>query len=73
VKVRIPILFIVGLNEEVIPPTHTNQLFNAAEYSVFKHKHFVPGGTHNDTWIKGGKDYMFSIKDFIEKVNELKQ
>jgi hypothetical protein len=22
---------------------------------------------HNDTWFKGGKDYIYAIKDFIDK------
>ena len=22
---------------------------------------------HNDTWLKGGKEYLYAIKDFIEK------
>lgn len=27
---------------------------------------------HNDTWFKGGKDYIYAIKDFIDKAQELK-
>lgn len=30
----------------------------------------MPGGGHNDTWVKGGKDYAFAIKDFIDKVDD---
>jgi Iap family predicted aminopeptidase len=25
---------------------------------------------HNDTWYKGGKDYIYAIKDFIDKASE---
>ena len=28
---------------------------------------------HNDTWFKGGKDYIYAIKDFIDKASEYKQ
>lgn len=31
------------------------------------------GGMHNDTWFKGGKDYLFAIKDFIEKAQQPEQ
>ena len=27
---------------------------------------------HNDTWIKGGKDYIYSIKDFVDKALEFR-
>ena len=27
---------------------------------------------HNDTWFKGGKDYIYAIKDFIDKASEFK-
>lgn len=25
---------------------------------------------HNDTWYKGGKDYIYAIKDFIDKAQD---
>ena len=25
---------------------------------------------HNDTWYKGGKDYIYAIKDFVDKAGE---
>jgi len=28
---------------------------------------------HNDTWYKGGKDYIYAIKDFIDKASEHNQ
>ena len=30
----------------------------------------VQGGTHNDTWLKGGKDYIYALKEFIDKCQE---
>ena len=27
---------------------------------------------HNDTWLKGGKDYIYVIKDFVDKATEFK-
>lgn len=68
--IRVPILFIVGSSDDIIPPSQTDQLFETAYSSIFKHKYIVQGGSHNDTWIKGGKDYMFAIKDFFDKAYE---
>jgi hypothetical protein len=33
----------------------------------------VPGGMHNDTWLKGGKDYIFALKDFIDKAIQYRE
>ena len=54
------------MNDEIVPPSQTEALFNAATVQL-KLIHHVPQGTHNDTWIKGGKDYIYAIKDFIDK------
>jgi fermentation-respiration switch protein FrsA (DUF1100 family) len=35
-KVRVPIFFIVGLNDEIVPPHHTTKLHEAAISAVFK-------------------------------------
>ena len=45
------------------------KLHDAATNAVFKQYHTVEGGTHNDTWLKGGKDYIYVLKDFLEKCN----
>jgi fermentation-respiration switch protein FrsA (DUF1100 family) len=72
-KVRIPMLFVVGTNDEIVPASHTGRLHNAAVLAPFKQIHQVQGGTHNDTWLRGGKDYIYALKDFIEKAQERKK
>ena len=69
-NVRTPILFIVGTNDEIVPFHHTKKLHDCANNVPFKQYHPVEGGTHNDTWLKGGKDYIYALKDFIEKCKE---
>jgi pimeloyl-ACP methyl ester carboxylesterase len=71
-NVRTPILFIVGTHDEIVPFHHTKKLHDCANNAVFKQYHQVEGGTHNDTWLKGGKDYIYALKDFIEKCKENK-
>ncbi len=71
-NVKVPLLFIVGLNDEIVPPTHVQRLFDSARGAAFKSIYQVAGGMHNDTWFKGGKDYIYSIKDFIDKATEFR-
>lgn len=68
-NVKIPIFFIFGTNDEIVPAYHTIKLYEAAKSTVYKAKYEVVGGMHNDTWFKGGKEYLYAIKDFIDKVS----
>jgi len=70
--VKIPILFLIGSNDEIVPAAHNNRLHDAAILAEFKTIYVVQGGTHNDTWFKGGKDYIYAVKDFIDKTQEVK-
>jgi len=35
-KVRIPMLFVVGTSDEIVPPHHAGRLFEAAKSAPFK-------------------------------------
>ena len=63
-------LFVGGTNDEIVPAPHTRRLHDAAVLAPFKQIFMVQGGTHNDTWLKGGKDYIYALKDFIDKCQE---
>lgn len=67
---KVPLLFIVGLSDEIVPASHVGRLFEAAKSAAFKQMYQVHGGMHNDTWFKGGKDYIYAIKDFIDKAQD---
>ena len=71
-NVRVPMLFIVGTHDEIVPPPHAKKLHDAAVNAPFRQFHQVHGGTHNDTWLKGGKDYVYALKEFLEKCKEHK-
>jgi fermentation-respiration switch protein FrsA (DUF1100 family) len=66
-SIKTPILFLIGTNDEIVPPSHGQRLHEAATSAAFKQIYMVQGGMHNDTWLKGGKDYIYAIKDFIDK------
>jgi fermentation-respiration switch protein FrsA (DUF1100 family) len=49
-----PILYITGDKDELVPLEMTLKLFNLSEKSVFKDLYIVKDGEHNDSWLKGG-------------------
>lgn len=71
-NIRVPMLFIVGSEDEIVPPHHAKKLHDAATNAPFKTYHEVYGGTHNDTWLKDGKEYIYTLKGFINKCFENK-
>lgn len=71
-NVHIPILFIKGCKDELIPKVQMDKLHNI--YQGLKRENFdleVRAGTHNDTWIRGGEDYFLKMKEFMEYCSKL--
>ncbi|KAL1524931.1 hypothetical protein AB1Y20_019808 [Prymnesium parvum] len=66
-QVRLPILFIRGLQDEIVPADHTLRLRDAAEAATSVQVHTVPDGTHNDTWLKAGEDYFAWLRSFMQE------
>lgn len=62
----IPILFISGLKDEIIPPSHMQQLYDVCR-AKRKVKKDIPNGTHNDTVAE---PYFFNyLIDFIDEAS----
>ncbi|KAI9814864.1 MAG: hypothetical protein M1832_005666 [Thelocarpon impressellum] len=61
---NIPILFLSGLQDEIVPPSHMRQLFKVcrAERKVWK---TLPHGSHNDTILE--PEYFDTIVDFVNE------
>jgi len=66
-KIGVPILFISGGLDEVVPPDHMQTLYDSATKSRRCIILRVPSGMHNDTWIKAGEKYFEVMRDFIRK------
>ncbi|KAJ4824784.1 Alpha/beta hydrolase domain-containing protein wav2 [Turnera subulata] len=67
-QVKQPILFLSGLQDEMVPPYHMKMLYaKAATHN--KECIFVdfPNGMHMDTWLTGGDHYWKITLDFLEK------
>lgn len=74
-EIKQPILFLSGLQDEMVPPSHMQMLYAKAA-ARNKHCKFVefPTGMHMDTWLAGGDQYWRSIQQFLaEHVKEKKE
>ncbi|KAK4257848.1 hypothetical protein QN277_007382 [Acacia crassicarpa] len=67
-QVKQPILFLSGLQDEMVPPSHMQILYAkaAARNNRCRFMDF-PTGMHMDTWLTGGDNYWKTIQDFLEQ------
>ena len=70
-SINIPTMFLAGAQDTLVPHGHMLELF----YRMKKSKtdnivrmHVVKNGTHNETWMQGGKEYWVAIKRFLHDV-----
>jgi len=63
----IPILFLAGARDELVPHEHMLKLCEAAELSgnPLVQLHVIPDGTHNESWIRGGPAYWDAMRHFM--------
>lgn len=70
-SIRIPTLFLAGAKDTLVPHSHMLELFNLMKSSkacTLARMHVVTKGTHNETWMQGGKEYWIAIQRFIDEV-----
>lgn len=67
-QVDAPILFLSGLLDEMVPPSHMRELYDAAQDTSSARHTLVefPDGTHMETWSQGGDRYWRSIEIFVQ-------
>lgn len=63
-RVTAPKLIVAAEKDDVIPPGHARRLFDLA--SPPKDFYVIPGATHNDTYLAGGKQYVEKWRQFLE-------
>lgn len=67
-QIKQPILFLSGLQDEMVPPSHMQMLYKKV---VDNNQHclFVdfPSGMHMDTWLSGGDRYWRMIELFLDQ------
>ena len=67
-----PILFLCGMKDLMIPVEHMKSLYAAGESSVSKTFIEFPEGGHNDTPIKCRDKYNEAIQLFLEECASVK-
>ena len=68
---RTPILYIAGDQDEIVPYTQMRDLYSKSSKGSLLHRfHRVEGGTHNETWLQGGRAYWNAIKTFLKDAIE---
>lgn len=65
-SLKLPILFISGGQDEVVPAWHMKALCTAATSAQTTFMLFAEG-KHNDTWMVGGLKYITAIRTFVEQ------
>ncbi|XP_030448406.2 alpha/beta hydrolase domain-containing protein WAV2 [Syzygium oleosum] len=67
-QIKQPILFLSGLQDEMVPPLHM-QLLYAKAAAHNRQCVFVefPTGMHMDTWLSGGDRYWRTLQLFLEQ------
>ncbi|KAK9102489.1 hypothetical protein Sjap_019743 [Stephania japonica] len=67
-QIKQPILFVSGLQDEMVPPFHMQMLFaKAAAHNNRCQFVEFPTGMHMDTWLAGGDNYWRTIQQFLEQ------
>jgi pimeloyl-ACP methyl ester carboxylesterase len=64
---RLPILFLAGSQDELVPHEHMQHLMLMATSSTQKQLHVIDGGTHNESWMQGGSEYWNAMGDFMKR------
>ncbi|KAL3625334.1 Alpha/beta hydrolase domain-containing protein wav2 [Castilleja foliolosa] len=67
-EIKQPIIFLSGLRDEMVPPSHMEMLYAkaAARNQQCSFIEF-PTGMHMDTWLSGGDRYWKTIQEFLAK------
>lgn len=67
-EIKQPILFLSGLQDELVPPSHMRSLYDkATEHNTRCLFVEFPDGMHMDTWVHGGDRYWRSIQLFLDQ------
>lgn len=67
-QVKQPVLFLSGLQDEMVPPFHMQLLYDKAAENN-RRCLFIdfPTGMHMDTWLSGGDRYWRIIRLFLDQ------
>lgn len=65
----VPTLFLAGSDDQLVPHSHMLELYNLSlKASRCARIHIIKDGTHNETWLQGGREYWEKIRAFMTEV-----
>lgn len=67
-KLKLPILFVSGSDDEIVPPLQMINLRDSAKFAPIKMALEIQGGKHNDTWLIGGTRYIEQVRHYFDTV-----
>eukprot|EP01018_Ginkgo_biloba_P005368 Gb_14813 [translate_table: standard] len=67
IMVKQPILFLSGSQDEMVPPSHMQRLYEKTKHNPRCMFVDFPTGMHMDTWHAGGDRYWRTIQLFLER------
>jgi hypothetical protein len=69
-KLTTPTLFLAGAKDTLVPHEHMLRLHrerSKGKINSLVRLHIVKDGTHNETWLQGGKEYWVAIQSFLKE------
>lgn len=67
--VQTPVLYLAGDADELVPHNHMLKLFEySSKASIYSKMHIIRNGTHNDSWMVGGKEYFERFRAFMSHI-----
>jgi len=64
----LPVLYLAGASDELVPHEHMQTLFQtSSKASKCARMHIIRDGTHNETWVQGGRRYWDAILSFFNE------
>ena len=68
-NLKTPVLYLAGDDDQLVPHSQMIKLLEiSGKSSKYAKMHVVNGGTHNETWLQGGREYWQAINNFMQKV-----
>lgn len=68
-SIKIPILFIKSVQDEIVPHEQMNRLMDASKSSLIM-EYKLPYGTHNSSWDLDPKAYFLKLMEFFNRVEK---
>jgi alpha-beta hydrolase superfamily lysophospholipase len=64
-EIRVPLLFVHGMEDSIINPRHSEILYKRANEP--KELYYIHNAYHNNTWIVGGNEYQGKLISFFDR------